>query len=202
MAAICPTCQTVSSESADRCERCSSLIPGDPGPERLDLSTPMFDTDPHRQGIGGWLVLVAIGLIIGPALLANLAWRDFQTLTGPDHALLGLRLPGFPALLGFELVRNLALLGASLVLPVLFFKEKKIFPRLYQIWLAFSLAAALAEYTLSFSLSNSGSWEGAKVVIQNLHSKLAVNAAEYALSAVIWIAYFQVSQRVKATFVK
>lgn len=77
------------------------------------LSTPMFDSDPYVRGIGGWLVLVLLGLIAGPFILGKDIWKDYRSLTGPNHWLISLRLPGLPAVIGFELFANLFLGGPS-----------------------------------------------------------------------------------------
>ncbi len=199
MAATCPVCQKLQREDATQCEYCSAVLPGR---APLHLSTPMFDTDPHLSGIGGWLVLVAIGLIVGPLLLLRAIWTDIRALTGPNHEFIGIRLPGLPTLIVFELCASIALLTGLVILLVLFFRESRRFPRLYELWLGVSLAAKLAQYTISLYVSNQAAWEGAQQIVADLHSKVAIGAGQALVAAIVWIAYFETSQRVKATFVR
>ncbi|MGB6871428.1 MAG: DUF2569 family protein [Acidobacteriaceae bacterium] len=170
-------------------------------PPPLHLSTPMFDSDPHVRGIGGWLVLILLGLVAGPFILGRDIWTDYRSLTGPGHLFIGLRFPGLPSLIGFELFANLFLVLGLPLLIIFFFREDHRFPRMYQLWLGISLAARMAEYTLSLRVGAQAGWEGASQVIANLHGKLVVNVLQGLLAAVVWISYLQVSRRVRATFI-
>ena len=201
--ASCPVCQRPLSEDSVRCAHCDGTnpLPDAAPPSALHLSTPMFDSDPHVRGIGGWLVLILLALIAGPFTLGRAIWIDYHSLTGPNHLFIGLRLPGLPSIIGFELFANLFLVLGLLLLIVFFFREDHRFPRSYQLWLGISLAARMAEYTLSLHLGADAGWEGAQQVIANLHGKLALNLLQGLLAAVVWISYLQVSRRVKATFV-
>jgi Protein of unknown function (DUF2569) len=202
MASCCPACQRPLAEGSAHCDYCpGTSYAADSAPPVLDLSTPMFDSDPDVRGIGGWLVLVLLALIASPIITSQSIWTDFNALTGPNHLFIGLRLPGLPALIGFELFANLILLAGLLLLNIFFFREDHRFPRFYQLWLGISLAARMAEYTLSMRVGAHADWEGAQQVIANLHGKLAINALEGLLAAIIWISYLQVSRRVRATFV-
>jgi len=169
--------------------------------EALNLASPMFNIHPSPQGIGGWLVLVAIGLVVAPLFLIRYLWIDFHSLTAPNRALIELRLPGLPALIGLEFFSNALLLVGLGFLLVLFFREHRLFPRSYQLWLCLALVAKIAMLSLSFRLGMDSTWEGARNVVANLHSRLAFGVAQSLIAAVIWISYFEMSERVKATFV-
>jgi hypothetical protein len=167
----------------------------------LNLASPMFNIHPSPQGMGGWLVLVAIGLVVTPFLLIRYLVLDFHSLRLPARVLIGLRVPGLPTLIGLEFFDNAVLLAGLALLIVLFFREKRQFPRIYQIWLAFALVGKIVELTLSFHLGAGSSWEGTANVVANLHSKLGLGVLQSAIVAIVWICYFEVSERVKATFI-
>lgn len=59
----------------------------------------------------------------------------------------------------------------------------------------------MAEYTLSLRVGDHAQWEGAQAVVAHLHANLAIGVLQSLIAAVVWIAYFQVSRRVQATFV-
>jgi hypothetical protein len=200
----CPACQRPLPENALRCGDCNGrgrpaeylTLPG------LRLSSPMFSFDPHAHGIGGWLILVLLGLVASPVLLCRIIWTDFHSLTGPNHRFIGIHVPGLPALVGFELFANVSLVAILLLLLFFFFREDRRFPRLFQFWLGVSLVARMAEYTLSLRIGFHAGWEGAQQTLAGLHGKLALDVFQGLVAAVVWIWYFQVSHRVKATFVR
>lgn len=168
----------------------------------LNLASPMFNVHPSPQGIGGWLVLVAIGLAVTPLLLIRYLWLDLHELRWPARVLIGLRVPGLPTLIGFEFFANAVLLVALFFLIYFFFTEDRLFPRTYQLWMGSALVARIAELTLSFHLGAESSWEGAAKLVADLHAKLGFGVFRALISAAIWITYFEMSERVKATFVK
>ena len=184
------------------CEYCAQTpVVAPPSLEPAAPSTPIFDLEPHLSGIGGWLILVLVGMIIAPVVLLAAAWTDFHTLTGPNHALVSARMPGLMLLVGFELFANVTLFLGLAFLLFFFFREDRRFPRVYQLWLALSFAEKLAEYTLSFRIGDGSSWQGAQQLAAGIQSKLGVSVLQAVIAAVLWIWYFEVSRRVKATFV-
>jgi hypothetical protein len=166
-----------------------------------NLASPMFNLHPAPQGIGGWLVLVAIGLVITPFILIRYLLLDARSLRLPARVLIGLRVPGLPTLIAFEFFINAVLLVGMVVLIVLFLRQMRKFPRLYQLWLGFALVGRIVELTLSFNIGAGSSWEGAAKLVADLHTKLGFGAAKSLIGAIVWIAYFEVSERVKATFI-
>ena len=102
---------------------------------------------PAPEGIGGWLVLVAIGQVLGPlrtlvsiaAYYANLDARLFQQ---------------FPAAAYGEVLLNAAMFVLVLSTSILFFRKSRKFPRFFIIeWIAIGilplLNAAWAALTIS-----------------------------------------------------
>lgn len=148
------------------------------------------------EGLGGWLVLVAIGLVISPFIIGHglfdLAgamsadtWAALTTFGGASyHAL-------WAPLLLVELVANLGQLVFAILMLVLFFQRRTCFPKLM---IGFYIAAAVLQ--------------GADLMMSSLLPTIQVTAKDYAslarvvISSIIWSAYLLRSQRVKATFVR
>lgn len=152
---------------------------------------------PEPKGLGGWLIVVGIGLVVAPVRIAvacvqtyvplfqNGAWQLLTTPgTGTYHPLWA------PVLLG-ELLVNLGFFAAFLVLIFLFVRRARMFPRLYIAVLALNLAFLFVDALLLDSLAASGSQT--ETVWTPLLQGLA--------SAAIWIPYMLRSRRVRNTFV-
>ncbi len=152
---------------------------------------------PPPVGLGGWLILVAVGLCLTPIRIAAeilatvrpLNSALWHALTTPGarayHPLFG------PWIVG-QLVVSSALLLWALALLYLFFAKKRLFPRLM---IAFLIARALVQVAdISVALR-----------IPIVASSLQVNAfggpATAIIVAAIWVPYFLWSRRVAATFV-
>ncbi|HEB58023.1 MAG TPA: DUF2569 domain-containing protein [Gammaproteobacteria bacterium] len=151
------------------------------------------------EGIGGWLILVAIGVVFTPIRIAKFlletyppifregAW-DALTTPGNDayHPLLA-------TIIGAEMVLNLLLLAASGILLALFFSRKAAFPKWYIGIAVFSLVfIALDAMAIKLVLPDEPMFdpETASELIRSL------------VTVVIWVPYMLVSKRVKATFTR
>jgi hypothetical protein len=149
------------------------------------------------EGIGGWLILVAIGLCVQPLLLLKAlatdaaifkpdTWRVLTTPGGPAYHPLWA-----PLLLG-EAGVNLVLLVWSGALLYFFFVRKRGFPRMVIAFMGVSLAAVLADLVVARA-------------IPSAQTRLTANdygqVGRSAISAALWITYFLRSRRVAATFV-
>lgn len=146
-------------------------------------------------GIGGWLVLLAIGLVLRPLMfLASLIkvgeatsmdnWIALTTFgRSTYHALWA------PMLLG-ELAAGLGQLVFSLLLVVLFFQRRSSFPRLGILLLAASVVLQATDVAAG-SLLPAGRIEPTDVA-------QVVRSAFY---VAIWSAYLLRSERVGSTFV-
>src|SRR5947208_10401816 len=114
----------------------------------------MIEDASKPEGIGGWLILVAIGLCVQPVLLLK-AIADNVAIFDPD-TWRALTTPGVPAyhplwaplLLG-ETGVNLVLFAWSGVLLYVFFAKKRGFPRLVVAYMGVSVAAALAAHAVA-----------------------------------------------------
>ncbi|HEY8156591.1 MAG TPA: DUF2569 domain-containing protein [Myxococcota bacterium] len=150
-------------------------------------------------GLGGWLALVGLGLVISPLRLAAVLIQTFppifqggtwEALTSPGsevyHAL-------WAPLLMFELVGNSAFILVSLILLFLFFKRSRRFPNLY-------IAYAVAN--LLFILCDA--WLGSRVLPDEpmFDPDTARELSRSLIAGAVWIPYMLNSQRVANTFVE
>lgn len=158
-----------------------------------------MNTDRHVSGIGGWLVFVAIGIILSPIailvqvlpiyldMFSNGSW---EVLTTPGYE--AYNPLWIPIVIG-EMVTNGGLIVAWVFLAVLFFSKKKLFPKLYIGILIFTLAFLLLD-TLAV-----------KVVLPDepmFDPDTMTAIIRTVMVVIIWVPYMLVSKRVKATFIK
>lgn len=151
------------------------------------------------EGIGGWLVLVALGVVFSPirivlelfsiysGLFSDGTW-EFLTTPSTElyHPLWA------PIILG-ELFINGALVLAWIVAIFLFFSKKRIFPKWYIGILLFTLVFIILD---AFSI---------KVVLPTepaFDDETAKELVRSIIGCLIWIPYMLVSKRVRATFIK
>jgi hypothetical protein len=152
--------------------------------------------DAKLEGIGGWLILVMIGVLFRPAVLVwaivdnagAYAPENWLALTSPTggnyHALWG-------PLLIFELLANLALLGLSLLVVILFFQKRRTFPGFFIVL----LIAGATLISLDHAALRSLSLEGFDLAEPNPREPV-----RSIINALIWTLYTIKSRRVKATF--
>ena len=151
------------------------------------------------KGLGGWLILPLIGLIVSPIRMAISLNNDFlpifqegywEVLTTPGseayHHLWG-------PLITFEIVGNLLFIVFALILIFLFFTKAPIFPSLFIIYIIANLLYVVGDFFFA-NLIPAVASESDPGSIKELF-RTAVGAA-------IWIPYFKMSKRVKNTFVK
>jgi hypothetical protein len=155
--------------------------------------------DLEPAGIGGWLILPAIGLVISPIwqgiglvrdIIPSLNPTLLRSLSDPssDHYS-ALWVPGIL----FEAMSNMLIFALTLWLAYLFFFRKSaLVPRLFVIWLASHLIIQIIDWLLTKSLPLPAEPVGNGVV-----SSLARSI----ISAAIWIPYFIWSIRDRNTFV-
>lgn len=165
---------------------------------RYDPPSSSFPIDPALQGLVGWLILPAIGIVLMPFLalsglrellpaLASDNWARLTTFGNADyHAL-------WAPLLLFELGVNLAQLVAGVLLIILFFKRRSSTPRVYVAVLAASFLALVADVLAATQVP------GAEA---KLSAEDITNITRTLTSLALWGTYFLVSKRVKSTFVR
>jgi len=155
------------------------------------------------EGIGGWLILVAIGLISRPFVaLAGLVsifspyvsnpqiWQFFTEPGGRYYS------AAWQPIFLFEVSFNTALIVFSVLLLVMFFSRQKTFPLTFVILLAVIVLAGLADFTMISLVPK----EGLPAEMQSEMNTGLRDVARNIFAALIWIPYMLVSKRVKATF--
>lgn len=161
----------------------SNLPPAVPGVPPLG---PTGLADPTAPvGIGGWLILPAIGLILG--VLANLV------MLGINAAFIGgaggYRRPSDDSMAGYEMLTSLAMTAFIIVVAVKFFGRKASAPRLMIALYTVGLGRVVLGVLVDQAIMNEISPQRIQAVVVSL------------IACSIWIPYFLKSRRVKATFV-
>lgn len=151
------------------------------------------------KGLGGWLILVGIGVVIGPirllAVFIPLYFPMFSdgtwaALTTPSSAVYT---PYFGAMLIAEMCFNSLMLLACLFLVFLFFTKNHLFPKVYIGIIAASLIfIPLDAWVVTAVFPDQSMFD--PDTLKEFGRTL--------IAAVIWVPYMLVSKRVKATFVE
>ncbi len=148
------------------------------------------------NSIGGWLMLVAIGISISPILIAHSIFTQdyfnlmvWENITSPASA--GYN-PTLAALYAVELVFNIVLFAYSCLLVVLFFKQRSSLPRLIIIFYVVNLLFLVGE-TAVLKVAGLNNAENMELLVKGIFKSI--------VAIVIWVPYFMLSQRVKETFV-
>lgn len=147
---------------------------------------------PVPSGIGGWLILPAIGLILRPLIgLAGLV----LALTAAIQAVGGKVPPGvggtYAAMLFAAAAGELIIVLIALLAGYLFFSRRSAAPQAF-------IAMLLADLVLSVIFS---AW-GLAVGLDTGEVIKWFNPPAFFVACAIWIPYFQRSRRVKATFAR
>lgn len=139
---------------------------------------------PVAQGIGGWLVLPALHVLLAPFIQGYWILQDVQALRATD--------PRFYPPIVIELLFGLGYVALVLTAAVAFFQKKR---RTVRLMIAFYSMQFLSGF-LSLGLE---AW------VASLSGRPAqstgVEFPRTLISAAVWLAYFLNSKRVKATFV-
>lgn len=158
-----------------------------------------FDPEPAApapsggQPIGGWLILISIGLCITPFRLVYDLFNMPEVYDSMTWAnLLGLKRYGLFGFFLLEHVYNMIFLPFCVLVLVLFFKRRTSLPRIITIYLAVGCVVTTADTLVSVQIDPTLAEQG------NYYKDMIRSI----LSAAIWIPYFNMSTRVKETFVK
>jgi Protein of unknown function (DUF2569). len=145
----------------------------------------MFLFRSDLNGIGGWLIPVAIGLAIAPFLSLRGIYRDFRLLNASGYSALE-AYRGLAVLVLFEAITNTIYFLSEIGLNILFYRHKKTFPGWMITFYCAQIFFTFADHVAAIHYSPGGSF---------------IPLIRTTLGAAIWIPYYLVSQRVKATFV-
>ena len=147
------------------------------------------------EGIGGWLILPTIGLVLTPlqglmqlSEYAGLG-ENFQFLTSAQGAFVIL-----------EIIGNVAI---TLALPVfllyLLFNKRRAFPRVYVIWAAANLLFIIVDLIAAKALFGEA-FEAAGMELLDRETVQAILRAIVLVA--LWVPYMLNSRRVRNTFVR
>ncbi|MFO1418348.1 MAG: DUF2569 domain-containing protein [Methylotetracoccus sp.] len=150
------------------------------------------------SGLGGWLILVIISLIVSPIqvlyLLLSSGWPLFfselwSTLTSPGSEYYH---PLWATVLVVEALGNVGILLLSVVTLWHLMRKSRHTPAFAITWFAWGAAFTLIEFLATYQIPALSAPPDVESM-GHLIRTLAITA--------IWIQYFRVSMRVKATFV-
>ncbi len=163
---------------------------------RYDPAAPLEPANPALIGIGGWLVLPLLGLLLLPLAILFLIgasadvyfgtrWGELTRVGGEDYHSMWA-----PALL-LELVGLLVQLVFGVLLLILLLKKRSSLPRVYIGYMVVTTTLALSIFVLVGQLPDD-QLELRKEATQDLIAGL--------VELLVWGIYFSVSVRVKSTF--
>lgn len=216
MSKICRACSTANDSDATACVTCGDdlaaahpELPNGPAPVAAYVMAPaaaesdapfyvptftpsLLDDSRHLEGIGGWLLLVALAIISAPIVLLVFMIREYVPLFVTPHVWDVLQgQPRLHAVVVFEAATNIISFLIVLALVYLFFKKRKSFPAFYIMYLVLHAAFLIADLFFVH----------AAVPAVAIRAQDAASASRGIFMALIWIPYLLVSRRVKATFV-
>ncbi len=200
---MCRKCFASLGQRASVCDQCGAPVE-DPTPALVsDVQPSMaavrsdFDLrtrDDYRsgvrsdlRGIGGWLILVAIVLLLTPIADVYRVYSDLTSLYGGGFGQMLADHPGLSNLLVTQIVADTIFFIWFLALNYFFYGKKKTFPLLMIVYLGVNTIYVLVR-------------GHAYDAVMGTHI-FASRAASVTASASLWISYLVSSKRVKATFI-
>jgi hypothetical protein len=192
MPTACNQCATDLEDDASVCAHCGAPVPAplekpvQQATEPAPSLAPTFSTRSDLEGIGGWLILVAIGLALTPLRSVSGITTTLNVLYGSRYQLTLSAHPALAGLILFEAITNTVYLAALVTLNFLFYQKKKAFPTGMIVFLSAQVIITVFDHLAALHF---GSDTSPTAVWGNF------------AAAAIWIPYYLLSKRVKATFV-
>lgn len=152
-------------------------------------------------GLEGWLALFVVGTSIGILLgIINLfgygsTFSDLSSASSEAATYVSAITPA----LWFEILTNILSIGLAIWLIVLLVRHKKIAKTIAIVYLISSAAFLIIDYTWVASVFNTFD---VTQYVQSELSKASGDTGKGILAAFIWVPYFLISKRVKATLTK
>jgi hypothetical protein len=154
----------------------------------------------NLKGLGGWLILVLLGLAYMGYSYGSLALQSIKYFTDGTVENASM-IQGYAGALGFEIVMQIILFIFILYLLFLFIKKNNKFTKFFIIFaIANIIFIALDTYILAFALNYPT--EEIKQSMQGAISDGWTQLSRAVVYAVVWIWYMRVSKRVKLTFIE
>src|ERR1035437_7776546 len=145
MASSCFKCSTRLDEGCFICPNCGTMVGQSPAAANVAVpaAKPGFKMFSDLNSIGGWLILVAFGLVVSRFACLSTISTEYPLLTRGEHQpVLGEHV-SFATLITLEIAINAVFIAGLLCLNFLFFTKKKIFPK----WMIVYLLARSEEHT-------------------------------------------------------
>lgn len=167
-----------------------------PQPQQVLYKSPNSESGP--RGLGGWLILAAIGLIVSPIRISiieftildiffNGTWSILRDSSSEFYS------PMLAVIIPIEFVLNMAFIFGFLFLIYLFFAKSSLFPRWYiGIYAANLLVIVLDLIVVKIALPGEPMFD----------SETAGELFRSIGACAVWIPYMLKSKRVAATFVE
>lgn len=162
--------------------------------DRSSSHNPPASPKPELTGIGGWLILPMLGIVLSVIILPFAIYgQNIQVIEYWDeltNSQSDTFIPLFKELIYFELLGNAILYTLLLFLCYVFFTKKKLAIKIYIFFQLFALVLTISDIILAGTLLD---LEVEASDIRDIFRAL--------IGCAIWIPYFLVSKRVKNTFV-
>ena len=157
----------------------------------------MAKEDAVKSGLGGWLILVGLGVIISP-LYSLMAINEYLPIFQENliEELVSIN-PFWEYYIWTEIIVNLIIFLCSVYAVFLFFTKKTFFPKFYICLLCGISAFMVLDTVVGEMLLQEIDYEE-----QYTDSESRMETGKALLSTIIWVPYLLFSKRVKATFVK
>jgi hypothetical protein len=188
MTNTCANCSSTLNEGSLICPQCGTAADSRIT-ETGSTEAPTYKPVDDMSGIGGWLILPAIGLAITPFMSLYGIIIDIQGLTS-EHLGVFTNHPSLTGLLIFELIINAAFFVAVIYLNILFYTKKRILPKCMIAFYAANCVLILADHLATTAVFPSVDLSGGIMTVVRAF-----------VGAAIWIPYFHSSIRVENTFV-
>ena len=196
---FCKHCGKEVKDTAKFCPACGDAV------SLSTAETPkQAEVEKNLKGLGGWLVLVILGLFVTVLFTAYGAYESITLFTDGSVGFLSnpsseVYVPGYGGMLKFKLIAELLFLAAGVYLIYLFFKKSRKFPTYYFPFLWIVVIYAIVDYALVASISVSGE---VQQILDEALSETGGEIGRAVIAALIWGTYIKKSKRVKATFVE
>jgi transglutaminase-like putative cysteine protease len=165
--------------------------------ENYDIAVANQPEKPRK--LGGWLILVTIGISITPLLLIydlisapeyynSYMWQGIFTLDGSSQNLM------FGLLMGFEQIYNIVFLVFSVFVFMLLYNKRSTFPFFGVIFYVVSAIFIIIDSMLALNINPEVFTAADKLELYN-------EVTRSIIAAIIWVPYILRSKRVKQTFV-
>jgi len=171
----------------------STVSAGEPSVSAADAAQ-FKNLKPDLAGIGGWLIIVAIGQVLGPLRLLVSLGEYYEKMDK-------LIVESFPITVWGEAALNALFFLFVVYTAVLFFRHSRKFPTFF-VWQWLAIIALPFIDAAWIAISMAGSTGRAPDEFMNLEPKDIGQSIAYTIVGGIWVAYILKSKRVANTFVK